>query len=383
MAKGNGIIQRGDSYRVFVSYKDTDGHRRHATGTAHSITEAKKLKTQLQTRADTRTLTQPKGNLAEYLNRWCKDYANNLSPTTLTGYQSIIRYHITPAIGSLPLRNLSPEHLQRYYTDKIKTGLSTTTVRHHHTMLHRALKQAVQWGLLSRNPADMVTPPRNRRNEMHTLNESQVTTILNKAPDTYHCLFYLALQTGLRRGELLAIRWSDVNLDMAEMSISRSAFQMPGGKVEFKTVKTARSRRMIALSPQTCVALRHYLDNQMEIRARLGIPFKNDALVFSHLDGSPLKGNSVWAAWHKMLITMGITGIRFHDIRHTMATAMLQAGVHPKIVQERLGHASISTTLDIYSHVSPGLQQAAATKLDSIFSTEKVTILLPSAKVRV
>ena len=224
-------------------------------------------------------------------------------------------------------------------------------------------------GAGQRNPADLVSPPQNKRLEMHTLTESQVNEVMGKAPtDTYHCLFYLAMQTGLRRGELLGLRWTDINLDFAELSVARSAVQCPGGKVVFKAPKTVRSRRTVALSPQTCIVLRQYLDNQMAIRARLDIKkWPKDALVFSQLNGDPLKGNTVWKAWNTMLKRMGITGIRFHDIRHTMATLMLQAGVHPKIVQERLGHASIATTLDLYSHVSPGLQQAAAKKLDAIF----------------
>ena len=205
---------------------------------------------------------------------------------------------------------------------------------------------------------------------MHTLTDEQIADVLREATtDTYHCLFYVALQTGLRRGELLGLRWTDINLDFAELSVMRSAVQCPGGEVTFKTPKTKRSSRTVALSPQTCIVLRRYLENQIAIRARLQTRLAKDALVFSQLNGSPLRGNTIWKAWHTMLQRMGITGIRFHDIRHTMATLMLQAGIHPKIVQERLGHASIATTLDLYSHVSPGLQQAAAGKMDDLISS--------------
>jgi len=371
MAKGS-IIKRGNAYAVKVGYRGMDGKWRQVWRSAKTPRQAELLRNKLLAEHDAGTLTQTKGNLGDYLNRWLNEYATtNLSPSTFKGYEYIVRYHLVPTIGGLPLKNLRPEHLQSYYTGKIKAGLSSTSVRHHHTLLHRAFKQACQWGIMSRNPADMVKAPSNRRLEMHTLTESQVNEVLGKATtDTYHCLFYLALQTGLRRGELLGLRWTDIDLTLAEMSVSRSAVQCPGGKVIFKTPKTTRSRRTVALSPQTCIVLRQYLDNQMTIRARLRITFAKDALIFSQLDGNPLKGNTVWNAWHIMLKRMGITDIRFHDIRHTMATAMLRAGVHPKIVQERLGHASIATTLDLYSHVSPGLQQAAAAKLDSIFMND-------------
>ena len=373
MAKGS-IIKRGNSYAVKVGYRGMDGKWRQVWRTAKSPRQAETLRNKLLSEHDNGTLTQTKGNLGDYLNRWLNEYAGaSLSPSTLKGYESIVKHHIIPSMGGLPLKNLRPEHLQQYYAGKMKAGLSSTTVRHHHTLLHRAFKQACQWGVMSRNPADMVSPPANRRLEMHTLTEVQVNEVLAKATtDTYHCLFYLDMQTGLRRGELLALRWTDIDLDFAEMSVTRSAVQCPGGKVIYKAPKTKKSRRTVALSPQTCIVLRQYLANQTAIRARLdkNAKWPKDALIFAQLNGDPLKGNTVWKAWNTMLKRMGITGIRFHDIRHTMATAMLRAGVHPKIVQERLGHSSIATTLDLYSHVSPGLQQAAAAKLDNIFINE-------------
>jgi integrase len=371
MAKGS-IIKRGNTYAVKVGYRGMDGQWRQVWRTAKTPRQAETLRNKLLAEHDNGTLTQTKGNLGDYLNRWLNEYAGaNLSPSTLKGYEYIIKHHIVPTMGGLPLKNVHPEHLQQYYAGRMKAGLSSTSVRHHHTLLHRAFKQACQWGVMSRNPADMVSPPPNQRLEMHTLTDMQVNEVLAKATtDTYHCLFYLDFQTGLRRGELLALRWSDIDLDFAEMSVTRTAVQCLGGKVMFKAPKTKRSRRTVALSPQTCIVMRQYLEKQKATLARLRIKFDNDRLVFSQLNGDPLKGNTVWRAWHIMLKRMGITGIRFHDIRHTMATAMLRAGVHPKIVQERLGHASIATTLDLYSHVSPGLQQAAAAKLDNIFTDE-------------
>ena len=220
MTSGSIEKRSNGSYRVHVSLTE-NGIRKQITRTAHSPQEAEKLRTKLMNQKYEGILSrQPKGNLGDYLKRWLSEYAvTNLSPSTYTGYECIVRYHITPAIGGVSLKNLKPEILQNYYASKVKSGLSSTSVRHHHTLLHKALKQACRWGLISRNPADadMVTPPRNARPEMHTLTDEQIADVLREATtDTYHCLFYVALQTGLRRGELLGLRWTDINLDFAE-----------------------------------------------------------------------------------------------------------------------------------------------------------------------
>jgi integrase len=311
---------------------------------------------------------QPKGNVEQYLNRWLTEYVEpNLSPNTVKGYNNIVTVHLIPGLGKIALKNIKAEHLQTYYADKLKT-LNSTTVRHHHTLLHRAFKQAVLLDLMARNPADAVTPPRYHKAEMHILNESQVETVLSSTNPDYYALFYLALFSGLRRGELLALRWSDADLLMAEMSVSRSVVSLEGGGYVFKDTKTAKSRRTVALSPSTCQVLREHLDKQMAIKKRLEIKFHNDDLIFSHDNKNPFNGNAVSMIWRNLVRRLGFKGVRFHDCRHTMATAMLSAGVHPKIVQERLGHSSIAITLDTYSHVAPGLQHAAANKMDDVYN---------------
>jgi len=363
-------------YDVIISYKDASGKRKQIWKTAPSKHKAEILRTEFLSQIDNGVLAQPKGTLGEYLSRWLSEYVNpNLSPNTIKGYNLIVKTHLMPTLGKISLKNIKPEHLQKYYANKLDAGLCSTTVRHHHTLLHRALKQAVQWGVLSRNPADAVTPPRNHESEMRILNESQVDIVLNNANTERYPLYYLALFTGLRAGELLALRWSDVDLLLAEISVSRSLVPLPGGKWVFKGTKTVKSRRTVALSPSTCQVLRQHLDRQMEIRSRLCIPFKDDILVFCHTNGDPLNENAVSMAWRSLMKRLGLKGVRFHDCRHTMATTMLRAGVHPKIVQERLGHSSIAITLDRYSHVVPGLQHAAADKMDELFSRSQTKML--------
>jgi len=318
-----------------------------------------------------------KTSLAEYLERWLKEYAwTNLSPRTAEGYESIIHQHIIPSIGNLRLTQLKPEHLQRYYSEKLDNGrcdgkgaLSPTTVSHHHTCLHCALEMALKMGLVNRNVADAVTPPRLQHPEMHTMVEEEVQAFLDAARKTiYYALFYLLLFTGLRRSELLALRWCDIDLDLCELSVLRSLHHLRDGSIVFRQPKTAKGRRMVALTPSTALMLREYKTQQETARLIIGTSLKDEDLVFCHIDGKPLLPDTVSHAWSKILQQAGLKHFRLHDGRHTHASIMLKQGIHPKIVQERLGHATISTTLDLYSHVTPGLQEAAARHFDEAFS---------------
>jgi integrase len=338
--------------------------------------DADKRLAELIHQLDTGTFIKPgKTTFGEYLERWLRDYAwPNLSPRTAEGYESIIRCHIIPALGKILLTRLKPDHLQRYYSEKLSAGrydgngsLSRTTVSHHHTCLNRALEMALRWGMINRNPADAVTPPRPQRSEMHTMNEDDLRIFLEAAKKTpYYVLFYLALFTGMRRSELLALRWCDVDLLLCQIYVTRSLHRLRTGEIIFRAPKSAKGRRMVSLSPSTTRMLQEYkyeLQTQLET---LGTSLKDDDLVFSDHEGKPLLPDTVSHAWVKLIKCIGLEGIRFHDARHTHASLMLKQGVHPKVVQERLGHATISTTLDLYSHVSPGLQQAAAEGFDTM-----------------
>lgn len=340
--------------------------------------EAEKKLADLLHQLDTGTFMKPgKTTVAEYLERWLQDYAwPSLAPRTAEGYESIVRQHLIPALGSLPLTQLKPEQLQRYYSEKLAGGrcdgrgaLSQTTISHHHTCLHRALKMALKWGLISRNPADAVTPPRPQRSEMQTMTEDEVQTFLEVAKSTpYYAMFYLALFTGMRRSELLALRWCDVDLVMGEVSVTRSLHHLHDGRIVFRAPKTTKGRRMIALPPSATLILKEHKEEQGLQCAMLGTSLKDDGLVFSQPGGGPLLPDTVSHAWVKTVKRAGLKHFRFHDGRHTHASLLLKRNVHPKVVQERLGHATISTTLDLYSHVAPGLQQAAAERFDEVLN---------------
>ncbi len=374
------IIKRGNSYRVKVSLgKDpaTGKYISHYETVRGNKKDAERRLNELIHQCGNGTFIKPaKTTVADYLNQWLKDYAYpNLSPHTAEGYDSIVSRHLIPALGAIPLNQLRPEIIQRYISDKLsngsatgKAGLTARTVRHHIVCLHTALQSAIRIGMLVRNPVDAVTIPRAERHEIRTMSESDIHIFLEMArPTPYYALFYTAIFTGMRRSELLALRWQDVDLLLLQISVNRTLHQVRCGRIVIRQPKTERSRRVVALTPSTAALLEEHHESQSRLRESLGYPeLTSDDLVFCQYNGKPLLPNTVTHNWIKVVRRSGLSGIRLHDARHTHASLMLKQGVHPKIVQERLGHSSIQVTLDTYSHVSPGLQKAAASKFDDI-----------------
>ena len=369
--RGHIIKRYKDSYTIVLNLgrdPSTGKRKQQWLSVKGTKKEAERKLSDILHQLDTGTFMKPgKTTVADFLERWLKDYQPNLSPRGFERYGSIIRGHLLPGLGSIPLTQLRPEHLQRYYTGKLDDGLSAGSVRYHHAVLHVALKTALKWGLLPRNPADAVTPGKVHTREMQTWDESDVPRFLElqAVRDTpYYELFYLALFTGMRRSELLALRWCDMDLLLCQVYVNRGLHQLKDGSYIFTEPKSAKSRRTIALPPSAAVVLREYKGKQEVTKAMLGVSLRDDDLVFSGLDGMPLRPNTVTRAWKTLAARAGLKAIRLHDARHTHASIMLKQGIHPKIVQERLGHSSIQITLDTYSHVAPGLQEAAAARFD-------------------
>ncbi len=317
--------------------------------------------------------------VAQFLEEWLRDYVRtNTAPRTAERYQEIVRIHLIPALGSFPVLVLQPHHIQKYYGSALesgrrdgKGGLSAQTVHHHRRVLYEALKYGVKHGILVRNVAEAVDAPRPEHKELGILAASDVQLILDACKETpYYVLFFTLAYTGLRRSELLGLRWEDVDLQKSTLSVVRSLHQLRGGKYIFSEPKTKRSRRQIALSPSLAIVLWEHRLKQEHARKLLGRPLESTDLAFSHPDGRPIRPDSVTRAFPEIAKSVGLRDVRLHDLRHAHATILLQQGVNPKIVQERLGHSSVSTTLDIYSHVLPGLQQAAARQFDKSFEHE-------------
>lgn len=371
MSRGS-VVKRGNSYSVVVSLgfdAESGRYKQQWVSGFDTKKEAQTKLTELLHQLDNGAFIKPgKTTLAEYLERWLADYAKpNLSPRGYERYASIVRKHLIPDMGSITLTQLRPEHLQRHYTTKLNEGLSALTVRYHHTVLHKALQTAIKWGLVNRNVADGVDVPRARRNEMQTWDEYELNKFLETAKDNpYYALFHTALFTGMRRSELLGLQWQSIDFIFSQIYVTRSLHHLKDRSYIFTQPKSAKSRRTIALSPSAILTLKEHKEKQEAIRAALGIPLKDDDLVFSTPEGKPLRPNTVTRAWTMLAARCGLKVIRLHDARHSHASLMLKQGVHPKIVQERLGHASIQITLDTYSHVAPGLQEAAAAQFDKL-----------------
>ena len=293
-------------------------------------------------------------------------------------------------LGNVPLAKLQPTDLQAYYKKALaegrrdgKGGLSARTVHHHHRVLSEALKHAVKWQLIHRNVADAVDPPKPGRYEAVILNPDEVDQLLAAAQAhgaPYYQLIYAAIYTGMRRGELLGLKWRDVDLDMASLSVVRT-LQRVRGEFILKEPKTARSRRDIALTPDLAILLRSYKTHQQGLKSLFGLPYDDTDLVFGHSDGSPLDPDTVSHISKKIVKRAGLES-RLHDNRHAFATLMMSFGVNPKVVSEMLGHSTIATTMDIYSHVPLGLQREAVRTLQEGLkryqNTEKSTTLQPS-----
>lgn len=317
--------------------------------------------------------------LGQWLENWINSYvATNCSLRTLESYQSEMRRHLAPALGAIPLTHLLPQHLQNYYAQALskgrmdgKGGLAARTVLYHHRILFEAIGCAVKQGVLGRNVAQAVDPPSPERRNMATLAPENVPKFLEVARETpYYTFFYTLLHSGLRRGELLALKWRNVDLDMASLSVVQTLHRLSGKGYIMKQPKSPRSRRSVSLSPSLALLLREHKKKQEMERLLLGKSLVEDDFVFSHPDGSPLDPDTVTHAFAKIIRRAGLPHIRLHDLRHTHATLMLKGNIHPKIVQERLGHANIGTTLDLYSHILPGLQEAAARRFDELLQGE-------------
>lgn len=311
--------------------------------------------------------------LSEYLDRWLNHVETKTSAKTHERYSEIVRLAISPALGSIRLEKLNPLQIQTFYREALSsghakrgTGLSARTVLHYHRILFSALKQAVRWRLLSNNPADAVEPPVPEQKEMMALDEDQTATLIEQAKG--HALYIpvlLAVTTGMRRGEVLALRWSDVDLDRTTLSVTQTLEKTRQGGLRFKQPKTKRSRRSISLPSMLVDVLRKHRAGQAELYLSLGVGWKEQGLVCSKLAGEPINPNTLTSGFASLVKTLDIPRVRFHDLRHTHATHLLKEGVHPKVAQERLGHATIAVTLDLYSHVMPGMQENAALKVDT------------------
>ncbi len=305
--------------------------------------------------------------LAGYLNRWLEaSIRGSVSKSTFERYEQLSRVHIAPMIGKVELKKLTPAHVQGLYRAKLEEGLAERTVRYIHATLRKALSQAVKWQLVPRNVADAATAPRPRKREMMAFDREQARTFLDAARgDRFEALYILAVATGMRQGELLGLKWADLDLKKGTLSVRRS-LRVDKDGAHFTEGKRDRSRRRIELGAGTVGALRAHRKRQLEERVRYADLWEDHDLVFCQKDGRPVRRWNLEREFYKLLKHAGLPKITFHGLRHTCASLMLLNNTPAKVVSEMLGHADVAFTLKVYSHVLPGMQRSAADGMDEM-----------------
>jgi integrase len=307
--------------------------------------------------------------VGQHLTSWFESTRLYVRSSTRRRYREYVFVHLIPELGHISLSKLTVQQIQVFYVRKLDAGMASTTLHHIHAVLRQAIKQAVELGLVLRNVTDSMKAPRRTDREMAPLTEDQAKQLRAVvAGDRFEALYVLALTTGMREGELLALRWQDVDLEH-ESLVVRMGLQRDGARYTLAETKTAHSRRRVALTRTAVAALRAHWLRQQEERLALG-PVWNTALdlVFPNTIGGVMSAKRfVETHFKKALVLAGLPDVRFHDLRHTAATIMLSHGVNVKVVSEMLGHADIAITLRVYAHVIPHMQQAAVDVMDALF----------------
>jgi integrase len=375
------VIKRGKSWSIVVEVgrDPVTGRRIRKWHSGYKTRrEAEKARTELLSRLDHGTYVEPdKRTLLVFLrDEWLPAVRSTVRPGTFSEYELIVNRRVGRAvIGGETLQQVTPAALNAFYADLLagapgRRSLSPKSVRNVHGVLHKAFADAVRWGRVLRNVADAADPPRAQRPEMKTWSPAQLRTFLEQVRgDRMEAAWVLITTTGMRRGEVLGLRWSDIDLDLGVARIVQT-LGIVDYELSFGEPKTAKGRRSIVLDGMTVAALRSHRVRQLEERLAVGGEWTDQRLVFCAPSGDPINPQrfSQWFAQHAR--HAGLPSIRLHDVRHSYASAALEGGIHPKIVSERLGHANVGITLDTYSHVSPTMQRDAAERVAGLIFGE-------------
>jgi len=325
--------------------------------------EAQKAAAKILATVATGTHVDPSSEtVCDFVERWLRDWGTaNLSALTLEGYSQMLRKHLCARVGSVPIQRLRASDLQAAYAAMARDGLADRTRLHLHRIVHVMFKHAVQWGILPRNIADMLDAPRVRAHEIEVLKPGQVQAVLEALRgQPLRLIAAVALATGLRRGELLALRWQDLDLDGGTLRVEQALEQTQRGGLVFKAPKTRHGRRTVTLPVSTVALLRDHWKAQQEQRLALGLgKAPDDALVFPDWDGSPRAPRTLTQQWQKQMKTVGLKAT-FHSLRHTHASTLIAAGLDVLTVSRRLGHGSPAITLTVYGHLFKPDDRAAA-----------------------
>lgn len=312
----------------------------------------------------------PQQTLKTYLEDWLENVMkpSSRSIATYEFYRNLLEKHVIPSLGYVRLQQLKPQQVQAFYTKKLKEGLSKKRVRAMHAVLHRALENAVKWSLVGRNVCDLVNAPIPVRREIQTLTQEQVQCLLTSVRHhRLEALITVAITTGMRRGELLGLHWQDIDVEKGSLQVRRSVNRVGPHGMIVSEPKTKGSKRNILLPEFVIEVLKEHRVRQQEIKANALETWHENDIVFSNMYGNYLSTTILQTLFKKLLKDAKLPNIRFHDLRHSAATILLGMGVHPKVVQELLGHSNISMTMDTYSHVLPSMQSEAMGKMNGLF----------------
>jgi len=346
---------------------DDAGKRVRITRTVRgSRRDAERELTKLLREVDTGTATaNGSTTLSRYLEEtWLPHIDTRVRPTTLRRYTSLVRVQISPRIGRVRLAKLRPVHIQSVIDGMLAECAAPASVLQAHRVLSSALSQAVRWQLLSVNPCAAVRPPRADRRPLRVPTTDETRTIVRAASDTYEVPVLLCATTGMRRGEVLGLQWSAVDLDAGKLHVERT-LQKVRGEVRFVTPKTDRSRRSISLPPSVVEQLRRHRKEQAERRLLAGPAWSDLDLVVDRGDGKHLDPDTLSHAYSRIAAVAGVPTARLHDLRHAFASTLLVAGVHPKVVSEALGHSSVAFTMDTYQHLLPTMGDQIASAIET------------------
>ena len=372
------IIKKGDGkflVRIFQG-RDANGKRRFYSKQINGRKrDAQKFLTATLREMDLGTFIEPTSlSVDEYLDKWLESAARpRVSKRTGDGYAALLERYVREPLGHKRLDNLQPLDIQKVYGEMQARGLSARVVRHTHSALHNALKQAVKWGMLFRNPSDLVELPKVPHKERRVLSPDEAARFLKAADMMPHGLiFEFALLSGMRPEEYLALQWSDIDFERSTVQVRRALVRHKKCW-SFEETKTARSRRTIFLPSQLLNKLGFHKRMQAERRLKLGSAWQAFDLIFCSEEGTPLSiPNLTYRYFRPILEKAELPCIRLYDLRHTCATLLLIAEENPKVVSERLGHSTIVLTLDTYSHVLPTMQERASARLEKILYAESV-----------
>jgi integrase len=349
------IIKRGRRWAVILDAKDERGARRRKWHSGfRTRKEAETKCAELITAMAQGSYVEPaKITVAEHMQSRMTQWAGKLSPKTNERYREIIRDQIVPHLGVKPLQKLKVADIEAWHTALGITGYSTGTIRTVHGILSKALNDAVRHELLSSNVAALQRPPKVDDNEVAIITEEQIAGLLDKlqGKPVMRTRVVIALFCGLRRGEMLALQWRDIDLDAKTLRVERALEQSRAG-LRIKQPKTKSGRRTIALPDIVIDALRDYRRERLELHMKLGIgKLPEDGLVFAHIDGKPLRPSTLSADWWELAAKLGYHGVRWHSLRHTHASMLIASGLDVVSVARRLGHANPTITLKVYAHL--------------------------------